>query len=540
MLTGCRRAEPSGAGLVAVVPFENLTGNADFDAPVRALSALVVARAQGDRQRHAVEISALASAVDLDATHLLQARVTRAGDQFRLHWDWRDQNTGRHLSSGVATDGTFLRLADRVAGALKLDLRPGLVRNAVVLVHFGRGLAADNADLRRTAWTAAIAADPSFPLTYVAWARAFREAPSPLPNLPAIEKAELDVALGVPGSLDRLAALKPADRTTWTALAQARQRSGDRAGAAKAWQTASNLAPHDTTLLNNWAYAEAYRGDLPAAERVLARYREMAPKDANALDSLGEIQVLRGRFAEASSSFLKAHEMDARFLDGQPLWKAAYCRLMEGDRARADELHGRFLLTHLAPRSPARAVWQARWLHLTGRQREAVAMLTPLVANTKLPPEVRVSGAQALVWMHLAANEPDQAAAIAGDILAKLPPEQGAAYRSLLEGRPEEGAKAWAAVKERQNDPTGGAAHQFLAWSLVSAGAFDTARKLDDVFLVPQPALDQPFPSLAFVAQFAWRAKLAAQDGRSADAQRWRRLWQLYRGDRPGPFASVS
>jgi tetratricopeptide (TPR) repeat protein len=129
--------------------------------------------------------------------------------------------------------------------------------------------------------------------------------------------------------------------------------------------------------LNTLGYAEAYLGDIDAGLEALRRYERLQPNQANPLDSQGDVNYYFSRFAEAEKLYLAAQQKDPNFLGGAEWLKAAQARASTGDIPGADAHFARYLAPLEARKDVSASFNKALWMYVTGRRKEAVALLTP-------------------------------------------------------------------------------------------------------------------------------------------------------------------
>lgn len=148
--------------------------------------------------------------------------------------------------------------------------------------------------------------------------------------------------------------------------------------------------PENIDAMNQLGYAYGFQGKVGDAEATYALYGKLPGQAANSFDSLGEVYFMNGKFAEAEKAFLRAHELDASFLAGADLRKAAYARWLAGDLAGADADFQKFLEFRAKLRDGGIEWEHAAWEYATGRKDQALARLA------KLPSPQRA--VQARVW----------------------------------------------------------------------------------------------------------------------------------------------
>ncbi|HWQ56596.1 MAG TPA: tetratricopeptide repeat protein [Bryobacteraceae bacterium] len=412
---------------MAVLRFENLTGDPSLDWMGRALSEMLASGAAGSKETWVIPLGTLrggeavlgprpvsAPGISAERTEALLAGADRLvyGEYSLVHGRLRvaasveDPGSGRMLR----TADTAGRSPDDLPGAATaLALRLGLLAgpfatpNPAAWRHYSEGLEERDpaASLRHfklateadhsfgQAWRAAIATaartDPAAARELLERARAARA------SMTSTERARLDLELagyrgdraGQKAAFTALAAADPADPGPYRGLAALAQSEHDYAAAAALLRKASTLHPDDPALLNTLGYAEAWAGNLPGAAAALRRYGQVRPDDPNALDSLGDVHLYLGKPAEAGRFYQDAYAKDPSFQDGGSLLKAAFASLIAGDPGRAGTIFERYIEGRRAAADPFIEYRRAEWLWLTGERRPALQKLSVFAAATE-------------------------------------------------------------------------------------------------------------------------------------------------------------
>jgi tetratricopeptide (TPR) repeat protein len=422
----CSRSKPPAAvERLAILRFENLTGDDSLDWAGRAVSEVVTAELAGSRTisvlsfgtLHALDralgprplaspgISSERSAALLSgSSHILYGRISRAiPGSLRLNaavFDTSRHRMERALAvTGRESDG-IIRLADLLAKDLAAPVRPLETQNAQALRQYCAGLESPDPAAAERAFSMAADADPNFGPAFVAWAqlaasrnnRAEAErilglASARGNSISELSRARLtalaaelrgDFGAGVQ-ALESIGRLNPADIGLFGQLAQAYLNVRRYTDAAENERKALALEPNDAVLLNELGYTEMYAGNLAAATKALDEYRKIRPADANPLDSLGDVNFSLGQLTAAEQYYRQASEKDNSFNNGGELMKAAHARLLTGDIGEADKIFNRYLEARKNAKDPAVEFRRADWEFLSGRRRQAIARLNAFI-----------------------------------------------------------------------------------------------------------------------------------------------------------------
>jgi tetratricopeptide (TPR) repeat protein len=487
-----------------------------------------------------------------------------------------------------AVSGGILPLSREIARRIDPGARELPTRSAEALRAYVLALEAGSLDAASQSFAQAVAADPGFGAAYLDWAQALvgggdraraaqviSAARAQANRLPELERVRLGVAAA------GLAGDRAAERAALIALARADssdagvlRKLADLDTSARRYDSAAQWyeqvlvrRPDDIASLNLLGYTYAWGGNFERAVKVLERYRALRPNDANPLDSLGDVHYYFGRFAQAATLYEQAHAKDAALLAGGDLYKAAWARLMQGDRKAADATFSRFLAAREAAHDvvPYRL---AQWEYVTGRSRQAIARLEQL-AQSAPPPVASLAWAQLGLW-RLEAG--DRAGAL---VYARKAPAPGPlpALCAFL-AQPPAPVEEWAARAERAlPQPAQAPLRQIalayalllakdfpaavaplerawntspptspdwpsvsLAWALIESGQFARVPELINPNPVPEPTGERPFLSLTFPRLFYLRGALAEKQNRREDARtNYKRFLELA-GDLPDYF----
>ena len=593
------KAKPPAPRL-AVLRCENLSGDPALDWMGRAVSQILAADltvrggtamvgpavlrgitpAMGPRPRSAPGISAEREAALAEgANRLIYCQCAITGGKPRLAAVEEDVAARTMIRRGSA-EGSLIAAADALARQIDPQARPFGTRSEAALEAFAEALDATGADQARQGYARAVAADPNFGAAYVAWI----QTEATLHDADAVDRVvaqarakalsdydralvDLEVAQlrnDAPARARALAALAktgPADPNVFRVLAEGALAGRRYRDAIQYYEQALALAPGDIGLLNALGYAEAYLGDYDAAMRRLREYERLRPEEANPLDSQGDVNFAFNRYADAEKLYLAAHQKAPNFLDGGELLKAAQARLATGDLPGADQIFARYA-SALEARHDAAAPYQAAcWRHLTGRRKEAVALLEPLAANAA-GAQAAILEAQLAVWelemgdraraethalkARTAVRGPAAlvvGVAALGVELEAAPADWQERVRKVFGSSPESPARdlitAYALLLARHfavaapllrhaweeaNPNTEEGLPVLLAWAMIESGKWDGVIPLVGPSPVPTATL-QPLGSFYFPRLFYLRGRLAEHQGKREQAAGQYRLY---------------
>jgi tetratricopeptide (TPR) repeat protein/TolB-like protein len=523
--TGASRSHASKPAIprLAIVRFENLTGDDSLDWMGRAASEVMSAELAGSRTISVIPLSALRgvgrilgarppaapgistetpAALVSGATRILSGRISLTRGKLRLDATIEDtarQKTERTLDVIGPVSGGIIPLADALAHQIDA-VRDYETHDAKALQEYSAGLDSTDPAAASRAYSRAVARDPNFGAAYVAWAelaaaqndhteaeRVLALAAARGSAIAEISRARLDaVAAGLRrdpvAALRALAAearLNPTDVTLDRQLAQANLNARRYRDAAENLRKALEIEPDNTALLNQLGYAEMFAGDLVEARKPLDEYARLRPTDANAFDSLGDVHFYLGAFNEAEKYYQQAYATDNNFAGGGELLKAAHARLITGDVRGADGIFQRYLAARANAKDPALEFRQAEWEFSSGRRREAIAWLETFARTGTArhsPDTVALADAQLAVWMLELGNRTRARECAARAVSTK----SVAALTARLLTESPAGVSEWTARVER--DLPGAAEERIrnlvLAYALLFAKDFQAAMPL--------------------------------------------------------------
>jgi tetratricopeptide (TPR) repeat protein len=412
----------------AVLRCENLSGDPALEWMARAFSQILsgeltfaaglqiiplerihgIANGMGARPVQAPGISAeREAAFTAGAERIVYCDFSASGGVLRLAARVQNARSLQVVERAEATAplaGGLFPLADKVAKQVNAGARAYGTKNEAAMRCFAEAIESGDAAKASQNLARAAAADPNFGQAWLAWAqleaardraaaaRVLDMARAHENSIGEYERVRLqllaaDLRGDLPARLRALATLArigPPDAGVFRGLADLALQGRRYRDAIQAYQKALALTPDDGSLWNLLGYAQAYLGDREAALDSLRRYERLQPAQANPLDSQGDVNFTFSRFDEAEKLYLAAQQKDPNFIGGGAILKAAWARLATGDIAEADRIFERYAATHEARRGQAVAYQRAQWKYLSGRRREAVAMLDKVAAQAPL------------------------------------------------------------------------------------------------------------------------------------------------------------
>ena len=568
--SACSRKAPEGVERLAILPVENLSGDAALDRVAGAVQQVLTAQIAGDANVHAIPVGSLANAYTARAGRVVHGYLTARGGALRLAMTVEDLTTHKVVAAPEASGEIPRQLVviDTVARRLAPGARPFSTNDFHALHFYTEGT--QNSDIALL--EKAIAADPNFGLAYVAVASLLVNQGHRQPaqdvlrrglergaEMAPSERAQLKFADATmkqdPGAraaaAAELAGTLPSDAAAAASAGQIAMLARQYRSAVEWYGRALKLEPQNAELWNQLGYAEAYNRNLEGASSALLEYGRRTPGNPNGFDSLGEVHYLLGDFAGAEKYFLEAARMNPKFLDGAPVWKAAHARLMTGDIAGADKIANSYFELLAKQNDPLVEYRRVYWDYEAGRHSRALE-------GTPSGPAAAFLHIQRAIWLLEAddsakareevkraiAGSPNQQArslALIGAFLTQ-PPASAAEWKSRADkafpGGGEDPlprlATAYALVLGRHfgaavplltqavnttSPLTNGALQFLLGWALVESGkAADAAPHLA-TYPVPQTGIDI-FGVLAIPRIFRLQAAVLEQEGKPAEAAR--------------------
>ncbi|MGA2113470.1 MAG: hypothetical protein ABSH56_01825 [Bryobacteraceae bacterium] len=520
-----------------------------------------------------------AAAAALGATRVAYGSYWTTGGRLHARLFLRDARTGRDTECLEASASGTDVLAAAADLARRITPHPQVfgTRNPAALEAYSQALEApDSASMARAA-ERAIAADPDFAAAYRLLAKARRgtdAAQSTLetalnrPAMPALERARMAVelaalrgdAVGRYQALSAVARLTPHDPDLWRSVGEMALNRHDFRPAAQAFHHALEIELDDTNLLNQLAYALAWSGDLEGATSALEKYRQLRPADPNPIDSLGDVNLIGGRYRQAAGLYLEAVRKTPGFLGSGDYFKAAFAKLLAGDLAGAGTLAGQYRDARAAAHDPAADFFDAEWQWAAGQPKAAFARLEALAQKAEAGPQPSLASRAYLrlaVWSLVAGDRPraeamarkaretaDRATSTAAAIAVFLaqPPAAAAEWKAragkfaprAAETEIRDYALAHALLLARDFAGAGEVLERMYANGegssdegipvLLAECDLETGRTAEAAALLahtPVPPVNGPSPFAAFYfpTLLDLRARLAAQQGRAAEAK---------------------
>lgn len=390
---------------LAVLPFENLSGDASLDWVGRALAGMVVEQASASVVVFPYRADDLRSARLNGASRVLQGYYTRSGAQLDIHGVIGNLGTRRNIgaiSSRAPVDEALSSASQLMARAIDTRTRPFGTQNGAAIRAWGESLTTDDLGAKAQALERAIVADPNFGVAYTELARlhisrgeaaraadVLKRASDRLSQFTDLERAQLEFVQAsftqnetqLHTALIALSRLVSTDVQTLRALAQSELSARRFPTAVDLLKSAIAIEPDNAGLRNQLGYAESYRGNLEGARASLEQYRALQSNVADALDSLGEVSFFAGAFADAEKNFLEADRSNPGFLGGIELLKAAQSRYMQGNTAGAEQLFQQFDTLRRNGRDALADIRRAQWLFVTGKAAEARVLAQTAASN---------------------------------------------------------------------------------------------------------------------------------------------------------------
>jgi len=501
LLSGCKQSVPGTTKIerVAVLRFENLSGNLADDWQGRALSELLgrrfgAARFPGAASTVPGVSSERLTALTAGATRLITGFYTGSGDTLNVTAYAEDAQT-QLLTGPIRAAGSLTAVVQTIAQQLNATKVSAGPKTATALKEYA--LASDSAgSLALAHYDLSLQSDPSFAPAYLGLVRA-AEAAKDVPRAQlalsdamnhagsfnaedraALQLDSANLSQNPRARVEALRAVLAVDSQNTQVLqelANAEMSARQPGPAAKHYRELAARVPGDPNVRNLSAYASLYSGDESGARAAALEYKRLLPQDPNAFDTEGDIALAFGHFAEAEKIYLSSPK--PRFQNYSPSWKAARARLLSGDTAGASALFEkhRALLATVNP--PAAAYRSAEWLYLTGHATEAMDAMSRFAAQAVSLEWKSAGYTQAAIWALLAH---DNARALKWSDLALHPVINTtfvtAAIARFL-AQPPASPVEWKARAELnfKGANAAGVQHQALGYALLLSKAFPQA-----------------------------------------------------------------
>lgn len=400
---------PQAAPLrIAILPFENLTGNAALDWIEPAAQSILAEQLVGASEVVPIRAGNVSDGYLAGANRFLHGTVTEVHGGLRFDVEFEDAARHKILYDDEISGGV-LDAMNRAAHKLNPAAQPFSTANADAVAAWAQG-----EDER------AVTLDPDFGAAWIAWAEsesrkgenaeaaAIAERGLARQTLRTpIDHARLNVLAATlkkdetarEQALNELHRLDPADTALSGRLAESETLARNFPQAAELYQQILQQEPENPAALLALGYDQAYAGQIDAARKTFERYGQDEGQKTNSLDSLGEAYFMNGRFADAEKYFLQAHDSNPAFLQGADLVKAAYAHWLAGDLKGADAIMARYIEFRGKSRDPLIPWREAAWDYSTGRRDLAMK-------NLAQAPK-QVAERQAAVWNSNPASDPE-------------------------------------------------------------------------------------------------------------------------------------
>ncbi|MGZ5454625.1 MAG: tetratricopeptide repeat protein, partial [Candidatus Aminicenantales bacterium] len=380
--TGSDAAAPKVPGSVAVVAFENQTGDPKFDHLRKVIPNLLITNLEntglfqvatwerirdvlGQMGRKGIELIDPDSGFDFcrreGVAFIVVGSFTRAGQTFVTEFKLLDAGSRDIVSTaaerGVGEDSILNVLVDemsrRIAGGMGVAQQKLETTHLAVADITTRSTEAYTAYLEgmeemrklddaaaRPLFEKAVRIDPEFAMAYLQLGRtyqregirdklsaAYMKAMELSAHAPEKERMTIKFSYALRIENDRpkaVAILKdlvsryPKEKDLRVSYGGLITRS-DPDAAITEFRAALALDPNFGLALNEIAFALVQKGDYAGAQSYLERYMAMAPNVVNAIDSLGLIQFTRGRLDESIATYERARAMNPALGEELPI-----------------------------------------------------------------------------------------------------------------------------------------------------------------------------------------------------------------------------
>ena len=478
---GCQKKAGGPPPRYAVVRFENLSGDPQFDWVGRAASEILTYSLSGAVEGTVINSSALGrlsgtlggrpvgtpglsgertEALLAGANHLISGYITKSTAGVRLTAQDTDLQTGKVQRTLSVSDHQAFTAVNALARQFSDRAMPYLTAKEDIARAYFIGVEAPVSAAERS-FREVVDAEPDFgpawlTLTRVALAEGRREAAIDLIDqsrkhkLDPLTTANLDSeAAALKGdqtakidALRRIVSLSPGDTGLLRLVAETELAAGQFTAAAASWKKVTDAVPGDPGSWNSLGYARAYAADFTGALAALDEYRRLRPKDANPLDSVGDVRFLAGRYKEAAASYEAANSRDSNALHLGDLYKAAWAKYQAGDKGGAEATFQKYLTQREKQDEAIVPLIAAYWKYQTGRKQEAREQLRNAVEGSANPSLQSEGRTQMAVWALVAGER----ARAAKDVEAAGPPVGLAGAIVRICAMPSAGVEEW---KER-------------------------------------------------------------------------------------------
>jgi tetratricopeptide (TPR) repeat protein/TolB-like protein len=425
---GAGRAAPKVPGSVAVVAFENQTGDPKYDTMRKVIPSLLITNLEntglfkvstwermrdvlGQMGRKGVDIvdgeAGFAFCRREGVAFIVVGSFSRLGDTFVTEFKLLDPDSRKIVKTAAARgrgEDSILnahidelsRLIAQGMGVAGQKLDSTRMAVAEVTTHSTEAYAAflqgreqlDRFDEpgARKSFERAVALDPAFAIAYVRLAQtlerdgdtakiqaAYRKAKELSARAPEKERLLIEARYAWRVERDNRKAIEllrtlvakyPSEKEFHFELAGRLYADPDAAIAE--YQAALALDPEYGNALNSMAFALVRKSDFAGAQTALERYVAVAPNEFNPLDSLGLLLFLRGRYDEAIDKYKKAMALNSQLGEEGPI---GYMTAMKEDYDGALAWLDRYITNVYSDAARAEGpVWQGIINYLIGRR----------------------------------------------------------------------------------------------------------------------------------------------------------------------------
>jgi tetratricopeptide (TPR) repeat protein len=369
---------PQAAPRYALLPFDNLTGDASLDWIARAAPRIAAAEIAGTA-RPAASID---EAYLENSNRFVHGYFTKTANALRLTVEVEDSATHKMVST-EQIDGPVLTSVSALAKRIEPKSEAFATSNEEAVAAWGQG-----------EFEKAVTLDPAFGPAWLSWietlarkgdtasavevaSRALQHpVKSEIDGL-RIELARATLQKDAPAEHEALLKLTVhvADPVLLTNLGAMEMRAREFALAQGDYKKILAEQPQNADALNKLGYAYGCEGKVSEAEAAFAQYAKDPGHEANSFDSQGEVYFMNGKFADAEKAFLHSHDLNAALLAGGELRKAAFAHWLAGDLPGADKIFVRYLEFRQKLKDPTMEWQLAVWHFVTGRKDQAIAEL---------------------------------------------------------------------------------------------------------------------------------------------------------------------
>lgn len=375
-LATCSRTADPGVSRIAIIAFENLSGDPDLGWVGTAVAAVAAARSGAADRLNVFESASLRDAQSRFATTSFEGYLTGNSKDFTLHGVTRKSDSQSNSAAWTISGHDVLSLANEVATKTGAPLSDYTTSSQEAVEACFRGMTSIDAGAAESSLREAVRLDPQYGTAWLALhdllVRTNRAAEAQTifgssagARFTTQEKARLAVLTAKEPRLQieammALASLRAGDADAWRQTADRAMSLRLHREAIAAMNELLKLKPGDEQALNLRGYSWIYLGKFDEAREAFAEYRKQLPASANALDSTAEMMFYFRRYADAAKLFMEANEKSPSGLGGAEPFRAAYAEYLAGNLSGADRLFAQYVRD---PKDVRYAIWQ-RW---TGR-----------------------------------------------------------------------------------------------------------------------------------------------------------------------------